>query len=65
MMITYASLHHSCILTFFGLFVNIKSIQFPGVDLEHGLHLIRLTKLLSSKKVSNVMLKAPKITLFL
>ena len=37
----------------FGLFVNIKSIQLPGFDLKHVLNLIRLTKLLSSKKISN------------
>ena len=52
-----------------GLFVNIKSIQLPGFDLKHVLDLIRLIKLLSSKKVSNIwfvgfMLKSPKITVF-
>ena len=53
----------------FGLFVNIKPIQLPGFDLKHVLDLVRLAKLLSSKKVSNIwfvgcMLNSPKITVF-
>ena len=40
----------------FGLFVNIKSIQLPSVHLKHVLDLVRLTKLLFSKKVYNICL---------
>ena len=40
----------------FGLFVNIKSIQLPRFHLKHVLDLVRLTKLLFSKKVYNICL---------
>ena len=41
-----------CFENFFGLFLNIKSIQFLGFGLKHVLDLIRFSKLSFSKNFS-------------